>query len=366
MSAPAPAPPAPALDDLPLPPQSLQDQLSTDPPVIATPPHRALSVRVSKKAALINGMAFTVGWANVLCLLQYESFGTMMTGNTMFLAQNLVLGHWVSVGFYASLIASFCIGQSIFRAIDLRLPAGRAATFVAPLALLLAVLQDVLALMHPSTARWHLALLSCILGMVCGLANEIDGVVVNMVTGHIQKIANMLFDFVTSTHLDATRSAALKTSSAVLASFFAGVCGGTLAVEGRAYASSQVFVPMFTPLGLAFAGLLCLHDHHVRERLHQSCLVSAPLDVSFQFVRSLMNVAEKLRKYSFAFADRRHSTVSHSPSMAASEQCVMHICECANHEQTQQPCHDIVWPPASSHSASVTSADLPVRALPPD
>ena len=244
------------------------------------------SLRVSKRCALVNGLAFTVGWADVLCLLRYGAFGTMMTGNTMFLAQSVVLARWTLVGFYAAVIGAFCAGQAFYRAVDRVVAKGTSGTSVAPAVLALSFLQDGLGSAFPG--RWHVALLSAELGIVCGLANDVDGVVVNMVTGHIQRVANAAFDFAVR---DEVRDRQFRQSCAVLFSFFLGVCGGTLATaRGRAYRARNAFLPVFSPLGLAFAALLCLHDRHVRERLahrvvdpskHWARLVAARLRRSF-------------------------------------------------------------------------------------
>ncbi|KAJ8607872.1 hypothetical protein CTAYLR_008900 [Chrysophaeum taylorii] len=248
----------------------------------------------SKKRVLVNGLAFTIGWSNVLCLLQYTTFGTMLTGNSIYWAQALAERRFSDAGFYASVIGAFCVGQTTFRFVDARRGPG-AATAVSPVVFALALAQDALDFAFPASDRWHVLLLSTILGIVCALANDVDGTVVNMVTGHIQRTAAALFDLFGLGRRDAETLESLKDSSAVFLSFFLGVCCGTLAVERGLYRRHDTFAPAFTPLGLAFASLLCLHDRHVRARLAHTCAATAPLDVTARALSFALKAADNIR-----------------------------------------------------------------------
>lgn len=207
------------------------------------------------RMVLVNGLAFAVGWSDVLCLLQYQAFGTMMTGNTIFLAQSLVQRHPVDALFYASLIVCFSLGQILYQTVDSRVSRG-AATLLSPVVFGLTLVEDMLVYIFPNS-RFPLCLLGTVLGLVTALATEIDGVVVNVVTGHIQRITKAIY-----------LRKREDVSVAVLFSFFLGVCGATVLVESGVYDNNKP-LPIFTPLGTVFGLLFCLHDKHVRETITQ-------------------------------------------------------------------------------------------------
>ena len=56
------------------------------------------------------GFAFTTGWVDVLCTLRFGAFGTMMTGNSIYLAKSAVSGAYTDLLFYSAVIVCYCAG----------------------------------------------------------------------------------------------------------------------------------------------------------------------------------------------------------------------------------------------------------------
>ena len=217
-----------------------------------------------KHLFLVNGLAFTLGWSNVLCLIKYRTFGTMMTGNTLYFGQNLVLGKWVDAAYYGSVIVSFVTGSLLYKLVDWKSPKKRAATMLAPFCLAMTVTQDALV----SEGRWPVMLVTCVLGVMTSVSNDYDGIVTNVVTSHIQKFTVKMFDNVVKpTSLDDKTKADMRTSGLVIAAFFSGVCFGTAVARlvNIPNRHPPFQPPVFTPLGIVFAGLLLLHDKHVGD-----------------------------------------------------------------------------------------------------
>ena len=213
-----------------------------------------------KHIILVNGLAFGVGWTNVMCLLKYRTFGTMMTGNTIWLAQSIVRRRWTDMGFYIAVILSFCFGNLLFRAVNFLLRIPRAATRLAPVCVVLTVAQDAVI-----ASRWAVLLLSGVLGLVTALANDYDGVVCNMVTGHIARCADAIFQS-TTVGLSKKERQLARASATVLLTFCLGVSCATVLVLRHSLDKPKPFQPpIFSPLGLVFAALLLLHDSHIQD-----------------------------------------------------------------------------------------------------
>merc|ERR1712028_183058 len=67
---------------------------------------------------VIWGMAFASGATDVLTLVRYYAFATMMTGNSIYTATAVARGCWHDLWHYLWLILSYCSGMMTFRAID--------------------------------------------------------------------------------------------------------------------------------------------------------------------------------------------------------------------------------------------------------
>lgn len=143
--------------------------------------------RRNDRVLLACGFAFTTGWVDVLCTCRYGAFGTMMTGNSIFLAKSVVNGHLVDLLFYSATILSYCIGVGMNRHLDLLLRERTAARWIAVPVTICCLAVDLFRFfLGPS--RWYV----CFVALACGCVNvvsqKVAGVVTNAVTGNLQKL----------------------------------------------------------------------------------------------------------------------------------------------------------------------------------
>ena len=74
---------------------------------------RLTDLLFTRKHFLVAGVACTTGAANVVCLLSFDAFGTVLTGNTIKLATTLVDGDFVGAAFFALVLLTYCLGASL-------------------------------------------------------------------------------------------------------------------------------------------------------------------------------------------------------------------------------------------------------------
>ena len=66
--------------------------------------------RRDDRVLLACGFAFTTGWVDVLCTLHFGAFGTMMTGNSIYLAKSVSHQSVSEALFYLSAIVAYAAG----------------------------------------------------------------------------------------------------------------------------------------------------------------------------------------------------------------------------------------------------------------
>lgn len=117
----------------------------------------------------------------------------MMTGNTMWMASAAFESRYKDVLYYLSLIVSYTIGVASFRRADISLKE-RSLSVCAPVATMLFVASDALSAAYPGTRWVPMILLSVAFGMVNSVGTEIGGTLAFVLTGHLTKLTNMVFD----------------------------------------------------------------------------------------------------------------------------------------------------------------------------
>lgn len=241
-------------------------------------------VATDGKTFLVCGLAFSIGWANVLSLELYKAFGTMLTGNLVQLGWSLGLGRWYDTLFYVAVIVSYLSGQFFHRLVSSQrnpwaVTRSHSSLLMALAVLLLGVTQDVWMYYDNGKNRYAVMLLSATLGIVASVADNVNGIIVNLMTGHLTKIANAGFDALLLPDGAENKTKKIAARSLLVVSvFFLGCLWGTalsyhiLRLGGHdndddnpSSPSSSRFVPAFTPLGALFAIMLCVHDQQVKK-----------------------------------------------------------------------------------------------------
>ncbi|KAK3243974.1 hypothetical protein CYMTET_46400 [Cymbomonas tetramitiformis] len=238
-----------------------------------------------KRTILLFALAFCIGWADVLCAIRFFAFATMMTGNSIYLAQS-VAGHcWYDSTVYITVIFLFFSGMGTYRAIEALmhkyLPHSRLgpATALGPLVVFCFIAADVTYYtidkqldidLHcgKQVKKGFLGVffVAHAAGAINGLSARVHKVTTNAVTGHILTLASVTFDLVqariTGLPFATEDKKTLITSLGVSLSLLSGIAIGTASDEELEMSSwNGVFQPAWTILGIAFAVVLWLHDY---------------------------------------------------------------------------------------------------------
>ena len=215
-----------------------------------------------RKNRVATSTAFLTSLADVALVTKYKTFATMMTGNTLWLAQAVVDFKWAQACFYLTVIAAYVAGVATFRKMDYSL---RQQTLRASAVLVTAlfVASDVIFALTKSKFL-PVALLSVGFGIINSIGTEETGSLTFVVTGHMTKLTNMLVDRTKETPkhskrrpLTANEIVAALENMSVTIGFFGGALFGFL-LQAR----TQVFLQrgMFSILGTLFGFMFYFLD----------------------------------------------------------------------------------------------------------
>ena len=137
--------------------------------------------------AVKSGFAFSFGFINAILYLDTKRFATMMSGNTMLLA--LQTRNWMSqeMMFSATLIILYVCGGAMYDALSLIVEDDmRLVKFVLiPMIVFCGIFSDVIQFVLGSV--YFASPLAFLTGIVTSyLSNHPDGIVTNLVTGHMK------------------------------------------------------------------------------------------------------------------------------------------------------------------------------------
>jgi uncharacterized membrane protein YoaK (UPF0700 family) len=112
---------------------------------------------LESKVSLACGVAFVTGWLDVLCMLRFATFSTMMTGNLILLLRALPNASSVEpIVWYSVNIHSYYGGSVMYRGLDHLLHHRSSATLMAPLIVTLMISADVASAVL-GDATWHVS-----------------------------------------------------------------------------------------------------------------------------------------------------------------------------------------------------------------
>eukprot|EP00947_MAST-08B_sp_MAST-8B-sp1_P003116 g3116.t1 len=180
-------------------------------------------VITSRKTWVLWSLAFVNGWADVLTMLRYFAFATVMTGNSIYLVEAIARGCWHDVMVYTLLIFAFALGVVTYRAIS-RAMATRwfrrrvknwrigPATVIAPIVLLMYLTADLAYYggdnagdkhFHcgktPRAGVWGILPVTYAMGAVNSVSVTVDKTTTNSITGHILKVSAITYDTIRAT-----------------------------------------------------------------------------------------------------------------------------------------------------------------------
>eukprot|EP00656_Telonema_subtile_P007782 TRINITY_DN13650_c0_g1_i2.p1 TRINITY_DN13650_c0_g1~~TRINITY_DN13650_c0_g1_i2.p1 ORF type:complete len:233 (+),score=43.59 TRINITY_DN13650_c0_g1_i2:198-896(+) len=196
-------------------------------------------------------MAFGSGYADVLCLVRYYAFATMMTGNSIYASQSAARECWHDLYHYILLATSYNAGMFTFRMIDALMRhccpdcSLGPATVLAPFMIVAGVATDLTfyAGDDEGDPQFHcgkfvpsgvygFVILAHAMGIVNGISMNVDKVTTNAVTGHMLTSSSLIFDqvhcLILGTRLPDDKKSRLVLSVTMVASMLTGVAVATL------------------------------------------------------------------------------------------------------------------------------------------
>lgn len=181
-----------------------------------------------RKRRLATGMAFLTSWADVALFFKFQTFATMMTGNTIWVALALAEQRFVDAIYYVCVISSYLVGLSIFRRADLSLKKSTLPV-CSFLVVGLFVGSDVLYhFLLPS--RWiPVMMLATAFGIVNAVGQEVAGSLTSVVTGHMTRLVNQAVDRISRTAgRKKLERYSLVQNAAIIGGFFGGALFASL------------------------------------------------------------------------------------------------------------------------------------------
>jgi len=210
------------------------------------------------KKRLAGGMAFLTGWADAALVTRYKTFSTMMTGNTMWMAQALVQNRYRDALYYMTVLLSYMVGVGIYRKIDQRKP-GKAMPVSAGIVLSLFLGSELVHHLQGRT-RWIPATaLAMGFGLLNSAGQAVTGGLTFVVTGHMTQATNQFVDrFLSHTKKDLNVLGLLQNGSVYLG-FFA---GAAMAWWMRRF--PHVVSYEFAYMGILYGGIMLWQDGKAR------------------------------------------------------------------------------------------------------
>jgi uncharacterized membrane protein YoaK (UPF0700 family) len=134
-----------------------------------------------KRTAIL--MAFLTGWVDYIFIKQYGYFATMMTGNSMKMANAIVDGRIRDTIFFLSIISSYMFGVGIFRRAELSYKDKALHGLFAPIVAGCFFFTDYLSWANPSCKMLPAVLLSFSWGIINQVGADVTGTLIFVVTG---------------------------------------------------------------------------------------------------------------------------------------------------------------------------------------
>jgi uncharacterized membrane protein YoaK (UPF0700 family) len=210
-----------------------------------------------RKRRLATGMAFLTSWADVALFFKFQTFATMMTGNTMCTALAVAEQRFVDALYYVCVISSYLVGSSIFRRTDLSLNKKSTLPVCSALVVGLFVGSDVLYhFVLPS--RWiPVMMLATAFGIVNLVGQEVAGSLTFVVTGHMTRLANQAVDRISRTAgRKKLERYGLVQNAAIIGGFF----GGALFASFLQARQILLQFGIFSCMGILYGALFLWKD----------------------------------------------------------------------------------------------------------
>ncbi|CAJ1390226.1 unnamed protein product [Effrenium voratum] len=227
------------------------------------------SWRMQKHAWIAAMLAMVTAYADVVSLMRYHSFASILTGNVIMLCRAMVdpqtNGHHFS--FYLALCASFAVGAFLHRLCENWWPNRGGSLAAVPFTVLMLgvetwyLVTDEDAIYDDPVLRWSVVLVSPIFGVIAAACSTGRmGTHTTMVTGHVLTMSGVLgnLPFKKLTEQDVKK---VIMSGMVLAGTVCGASLGAWALTNKTLHNVLLF-----PVPIVLYILMWLHDHLCQPR----------------------------------------------------------------------------------------------------
>ncbi|CAE7237664.1 unnamed protein product [Symbiodinium microadriaticum] len=138
--------------------------------------------------------AFVIGYADVISMLRYRCFSSMMTGNAIMFEKAIVNPGAFDEGPFYYIVITFAFASgAVLQCVSEHFFPNRGGSIIALPLVVLVVLADIIQLHMPSEPDWTVAGLAHLFGVVASACSTGRmGTHTTMVTGHILSLANLL------------------------------------------------------------------------------------------------------------------------------------------------------------------------------
>ena len=223
--------------------------------------------RFVKHAGIATLFAMVAGYADVVSLVRYQAFSSILTGNVIYLGKVAVnpQPNDKSAWLYVMICAAFMIGAFMQRLCELKWPNRGGSIAAVPLTVVMTMVEIVYFVTGPNFQetylKWTVVCVSPLFGVVSAACSTGRmGTHTTMVTGHILTVTQLLARRLYGEDLGLENMRKLIMSLFVILATVFGACCGSLAIM-----STKSHILLF-PIPLVTYALLWLHDHLARPR----------------------------------------------------------------------------------------------------
>ncbi|CAE7628051.1 unnamed protein product [Symbiodinium sp. CCMP2592] len=207
--------------------------------------------------------AFVTGYADVISMLRYKCFSSMMTGNAIMFGRaiaNQVSAFDEGPFYYVVIMFAFASGAVLQRVSEHFFPNRGGSVIALPVAALL-LIAEVIEVHMPSEQDWTVAGVSHLFGVVASACSTGRmGTHTTMVTGHMLSLANHLSNLMLTGSLTAQDTWKAIMAVMILVGTLAGAILGAFMV---AMVNLKV---LLMPVPVVLYILLWMHDHLAKPR----------------------------------------------------------------------------------------------------
>jgi len=218
--------------------------------------------RRAQERFLASAFAFAVGYTDVITLLRWKSFATIMTGNALLLGRAVLARDpkvTYQAHFYVIVICSFLFGAFAYNYVETKMP-HRGGSLVGAVFAVLMISGELVCLAHPGPEPYSpylLVFLTPMFGMLTVACPRL-GAPTTMVTGHLANLGTVLAKCWFRHMNQELKDKAIMSAMVVMSILVGAGTGGWLVIRHRRHEETE---GLLLPVAPCLALLLFFTDH---------------------------------------------------------------------------------------------------------